>query len=130
MGLFGFKKTQDKSKDTYQLLKVKLGEIQIHSTEIIKEIETSTFENKLIEYNNEMLQFLENLQIFENFFIHNKQVNKINVVSKFLDSRHRSQFVIKKDKNTKKNLEQRTKELIQLKQEIELANKMDLELNK
>lgn len=130
MGLFGFKKTQDKSKDTYQLLKVKLGEIQIHSTEIIKEIETSTFENKLIEYNNEMLQFLENLQIFENFFIHNKQVNKINVVSKFLDSRHRAQFVIKKDKNTKHNLEQRAKELIQLKQEIELANKMDLELNK
>lgn len=129
MGIFGFKKTQDKSKDTYQLLKIKLGEMQIHSTEIIKEIETSTFEKKLIEYNDQMVEFLNNLQIFENFFIHNKQVNKINVISKFLESKPKAQFIIKKDKNTSDNLNQRANELIQLKQEIELANKKDLELN-
>ena len=126
MSLFGFKKTEDKSKTIYNLLKSKIDDTKVHTEILSKITESSTFNPKLEEYNKEFLEFMSNLQTFQNFFVNNKQINKIRILNEFITSRERIDFLIKLDNKTKSKLEKRIKELTILKESIFLANKSDL----
>jgi hypothetical protein len=127
--MFGLTKNkpQDKSKTIYSLLKSKIDDTKVHTEVLSTIIESSTFNTKLEEYNEEFLEFLNNLQTFQNFFIHNKQVSKLNILKKYIESRPKVQFLIKNTKLIEQNLNERKIELEKLKKNIELANKTDLE---